>query len=45
MSNLRASAVFALLFGLAMSRVHAALPEFPQLVKDVGPSVVNISTT
>lgn len=45
MSTLRAYAAFAVLVVLTLSRAHAALPEFTQLVKDVGPAVVNISTT
>ncbi len=39
-------ATFSLvLFWLCVSSVHAALPEFKELVKQTSPSVVNISTT
>ena len=35
----------AVLLLAVVAPVRAALPEFTQLVKDVGPAVVNISTT
>jgi Trypsin-like serine proteases, typically periplasmic, contain C-terminal PDZ domain len=45
MTALRAVFAVLLLWTPWWSTVHAALPEFTRLVKDVGPSVVNISTT
>ncbi|MGK2941054.1 MAG: DegQ family serine endoprotease [Immundisolibacter sp.] len=46
MTRMRCVPLFvAAILILAGSRVQAALPEFTQLVKDVSPSIVNISTT
>lgn len=46
MTRMRCVPLFvAAVLTLAGSRVQAALPEFTQLVKDVSPSIVNISTT
>ena len=45
MSALRGFLVAALLFVPVFGTAQAALPEFTQLVKDVSPAVVNISTT
>ncbi len=45
MTALRAVFAVLLLWTPWWSTANAALPEFTQLVKDVGPSIVNISTT